>query len=86
VGADAQRQRRRAAQLHDHHRQGERSGAADPRSDAARARALLGQLQLPADDDWIREPVSTWVNKADHDDPTCIAPEMPPTGQGRLFD
>jgi putative SOS response-associated peptidase YedK len=57
----------------------------DPAVDAAQARALLGH---PADGDWIREPVSTWVNKADHDDPTCITPDTPsePPAQGRLFD
>jgi putative SOS response-associated peptidase YedK len=57
----------------------------DPSVDAAQARAMLGHL---VDGDWVREPVSTWVNKADHDDPTCIAPEsLPePPAQGRLFD
>lgn len=46
----------------------------DPSLDPAAARALLSH---PAGSDWIREPVSTWVNKADHDDPTCIAPAPP---------
>jgi putative SOS response-associated peptidase YedK len=46
----------------------------DPALDVAGARALLAH---PAGGDWIREPVSTWVNKADHDDPTCIAPAPP---------
>jgi putative SOS response-associated peptidase YedK len=57
----------------------------DPTVDAAQARALLGH---PPDGDWIREAVSTWVNKADHDDATCIAPEAStePSSQGRLFD
>jgi putative SOS response-associated peptidase YedK len=64
----------------------------DPAQGGDRARALLGVPAGPAD--WIREPVSTWVNKADHDDPGCIAPDAPdapdapggPPGQGRLFD
>jgi putative SOS response-associated peptidase YedK len=43
----------------------------DPAIDGTAARALLDQ---PAPAGWIREPVSTWVNKADHDDPSCIAP------------
>jgi putative SOS response-associated peptidase YedK len=57
--------------------------------DADAARALLGH---PAGDDWLREPVSTWVNKADHDDPRCIVPEpgseaAPDAArQQRLFD
>ena len=56
----------------------------DPDVDADAARALLGH---PAGDDWLREPVSTWVNKADHDDPRCIAPAAEPDGkQQRLFD
>jgi len=57
----------------------------DPAIDDEAARALLGH---PAGADWLREPVSTWVNKADHDDPACIAaePEEPAAGQGRLFD
>jgi putative SOS response-associated peptidase YedK len=56
-----------------------------PDLDADAARALLGH---PAGDDWLREPVSTWVNKADHDDPRCIAPEPAPDAarQQRLFD
>jgi putative SOS response-associated peptidase YedK len=57
----------------------------DPAVDAERARVLLGH---PADDAWVREPVSTWVNKADHDDPTCIAPEVAsePSAQRDLFE
>jgi putative SOS response-associated peptidase YedK len=56
----------------------------DPAVDGEAARALLGH---PAGDDWTREPVSTWVNKTDHDDPACIAPPVAePDGQGRLFD
>jgi putative SOS response-associated peptidase YedK len=46
----------------------------DPALDAEAARALLAP---PGTDDWVREPVSTWVNKADHDDPACIAPPPP---------
>jgi putative SOS response-associated peptidase YedK len=53
----------------------------DPAIDGAAARALLAE---PAGADWQREPVSTWVNKADHDDPRCVAPEAP--AQRRLFD
>ena len=56
-----------------------------PDLDADAARALLGH---PAGDDWLRDAVSTWVNKADHDDPRCIAPEASPDAsrQQRLFD
>jgi putative SOS response-associated peptidase YedK len=43
----------------------------DPELDPAAARALLGHGDP---EPWTREPVSTWVNKADHDDPRCIAP------------
>jgi len=57
----------------------------DPAVDGDAARALLGP---PPGDDWIREPVSTWVNKADHDDPACIALEAPgpASGQCKLFE
>lgn len=56
----------------------------DPAVDGDAARALLGQ---PSGGDWVREPVSTRVNKVDHDDPACITPEAPAAdGQGRLFD
>jgi putative SOS response-associated peptidase YedK len=57
----------------------------DPDVDADTARAMLAH---PAGDDWVAEPVSTWVNKADHDDPRCIAPEAaePASTQQRLFD
>jgi putative SOS response-associated peptidase YedK len=57
----------------------------DPAVDGDAARALLGH---PAGADWLREPVSTWVNKADHDDPQCIAPEAaePGSGQRSLFE
>jgi len=56
----------------------------DPAVDADAARALLGH---PAGLDWLREPVSSWVNKADHDDARCIEP-MPaqPAAQTRLFE
>jgi putative SOS response-associated peptidase YedK len=43
----------------------------DPTLDAAGAHALLG---VPPVGDWRADPVSPWVNKADHDDPGCIAP------------
>jgi putative SOS response-associated peptidase YedK len=57
----------------------------DPTVDGDAARALLDH---PAGSDWIREPVSTRVNKVDNDDPACIAPEAATAalGQGRLFD
>jgi putative SOS response-associated peptidase YedK len=56
----------------------------DPAAGGDAAGALLGRS---SGGDWICEPVSTWVNKADHDDPTCIAPEAPERdGQGRLFE
>jgi len=54
----------------------------DPAVDGAAARALLDHDGAR---DWTREPVSTWVNKADHDDPTCIAPAPSDSAQGRLF-
>jgi len=56
-----------------------------PDLDAEAARALLGP---PAGDDWLRDAVSTWVNKVDHDDWRCIAPEAAPDAsrQQRLFD
>jgi putative SOS response-associated peptidase YedK len=58
----------------------------DPSLDGDGARALLDQLASAGD--WIREPVSTWVNKVDHDDPSCIAPDTHDASpaQGRLFD
>ncbi|HEY0251676.1 MAG TPA: SOS response-associated peptidase [Kofleriaceae bacterium] len=43
----------------------------DPDLDPEGARALL---TLPPADRWIAEEVSTWVNKADHDDPSCVKP------------
>jgi putative SOS response-associated peptidase YedK len=43
----------------------------DPSLDADGARALL---TVPPVEDWEAEPVSKWVNAADHDDPQCIAP------------
>ena len=55
----------------------------DPSLDAEGARALLG---VPPVGDWTGEPVSTWVNKADHDDPKCIEPELgEDRAQGSLF-
>jgi putative SOS response-associated peptidase YedK len=43
----------------------------DPSLDRDGARALL---EVPSQEGWIAEPVSTWVNVADHDDEQCIAP------------
>jgi putative SOS response-associated peptidase YedK len=43
----------------------------DPSLDLDGARALL---TVPPVEDWQAEPVSTWVNAADHDDAQCIAP------------
>jgi len=55
----------------------------DPSLDGAGAHALL---QIPPVGDWRADEVSTWVNKADHDDPTCIEPVThPPPAQGSLF-
>jgi putative SOS response-associated peptidase YedK len=57
----------------------------DPSVDGEAARALLDN---PAGSDWIRAPVSTRVNKVDHDDPSCIAAPATDDGAGqrRLFD
>ena len=57
----------------------------NPTVDADAARALLADATLP---DWTRDPVSTRVNKVDHDDPACLAPDAatPAAAQGRLFD
>jgi putative SOS response-associated peptidase YedK len=52
----------------------------DPALPADEARKLLG---IPPVGDWTSDEVSTWVNKADHDDPTCIQPVSAP--QGNLF-
>jgi putative SOS response-associated peptidase YedK len=52
----------------------------DPALPADEARKLLG---IPPVGDWTSDEVSTWVNKADHDDPTCIEPVSAP--QGNLF-
>lgn len=55
----------------------------DPAVDADQARALLG---IPSDEGWVSEPVSTRVNSAQADDPSCIAPASPaPPVQGDLF-
>jgi putative SOS response-associated peptidase YedK len=43
----------------------------DPSLDGEGARALL---TVPPVEDWRAEPVSKWVNVADHDDEQCIAP------------
>ena len=52
----------------------------DPSLDVDGARALLA---LPPAAGWRAEPVSTRVNSAANDDPTCIAPDVPV--QGSLF-
>jgi putative SOS response-associated peptidase YedK len=43
----------------------------DPSLDGEGAHALLG---IPPVGNWRVDEVSTWVNKADHDDPSCIVP------------
>ncbi|HET9625398.1 MAG TPA: SOS response-associated peptidase [Kofleriaceae bacterium] len=57
----------------------------DPAVDGEAARELLGD---PGMIDWLREPVSTRVNKVDHDDAACLAPDAatPEAVQGRLFE
>jgi putative SOS response-associated peptidase YedK len=59
----------------------------DPAIDADGAHALLG---VPPVDDWKAEPVSSWVNIADHDDPKCVEPaeadEPGKPAQGSLWD
>ena len=56
----------------------------DPSLDAAGAHALLG---VPPIADWRAEPVSKWVNAADHDDDRCIAPaEVAAPAQRSLFE
>jgi putative SOS response-associated peptidase YedK len=57
----------------------------DPAVDGEAARELLG---TPGMIEWTREPVSTRVNKVDHDDPACLSPdaETKEAVQGRLFD
>ena len=55
----------------------------DPSLSAEKAFDLLG---VPSDAGWQAEPVSTWVNSADHDDPKCLEPaDAPPPVQGSLF-
>jgi putative SOS response-associated peptidase YedK len=56
----------------------------DPSLPPERARELLAG---PPDEDWVAEPVSPWVNVADHDDDQCIAPmgAPEPPKQGSLF-
>ena len=55
----------------------------DPTLDATAAHDLLKTAPVG---DWHAEYVSTWVNKADHDDATCIEPVGPPAPvQGSLF-
>ena len=53
----------------------------DPSLDGAGAHALLG---VPPVGNWRVDEVSTWVNKADHDDPSCIVP-VHPAAQRELF-
>jgi len=53
--------------------------------DPARARELLGVPGEAAMHGWLVEPVSSWVNKADHDDPVCIEPVAAPA-QRSLFE
>lgn len=57
----------------------------DPTLDKEGALALLG---VPPVGDWLAEPVSSWVNRADHDDPQCIeaATEPDKPAQGSLFE
>jgi putative SOS response-associated peptidase YedK len=56
----------------------------DPSLSPEDAHALLA---IPPVGDWRAEEVSPWVNKADHDDPSCIEPvaPAPPPTQGSLF-
>ncbi|MBA3817701.1 MAG: SOS response-associated peptidase [Deltaproteobacteria bacterium] len=55
----------------------------DPEVDAATARELLA---ISPGDGWVAEPVSTVVNSAANDDPTCIAPITDePAAQRSLF-
>lgn len=58
----------------------------DPSLPADGAIDLLG---VPPVEDWVADPVSSWVNAADHDDEQCIAPmSVPPPEppkQGSLF-
>jgi len=53
----------------------------DPALPAAGARELL---LVPPVEGWRAEPVSPWVNAADHDDERCIASPAAPA-QGTLF-
>jgi putative SOS response-associated peptidase YedK len=46
----------------------------DPALPPDAAHALLG---VPPVANWKADPVSKWVNAADHDDPTCIEPAEP---------
>ena len=54
------------------------------RSVAAGRRARARCSLVPPVEDWRAEPVSTWVNVADHDDERCIASPAAPA-QGTLF-
>jgi len=53
----------------------------DPSLDGEGAHALLG---IPPVGNWRVDEVSTWVNKADHDDPSCIVP-VHESAQRELF-
>jgi putative SOS response-associated peptidase YedK len=55
----------------------------DPSLDAEGARALL---TVPPIGDWRADAVSKHVNKADNDDPQCIAPADAGTSQRSLFE
>jgi len=54
----------------------------DPSLDGEGAHALLG---MPATEGWRVDEVSTRVNKADHDDPSCIVPVHRESAQRELF-
>jgi putative SOS response-associated peptidase YedK len=55
----------------------------DPSLDGEAAYALL---TMPSVGDWRVDEVSTRVNKAEHDDPSCIVPIAPvSSSQGSLF-
>jgi putative SOS response-associated peptidase YedK len=48
---------------------------------------LSGMLQPYSAEEMIAYPVSTRVNRPEHDDPDCVEPvEAPDTGPGSLFD
>lgn len=59
----------------------------DPSLDGDGARALLG---VPPAENWVAEPVSSYVNVADHEGPDCVAPvavdDEDPPRQRDLFE